>query len=95
MGIKQLEDGLYYTDKEYLGEMVIQNSKQNESQRGPLKVNRVTSIDFANRRKIRKTNITTINHLTKRIQNNGKETNMKTGQDLEQETGKDMTQREY
>ena len=54
----------------------------------------MTIIAFGNTKEI--PNITNVSHLSKKIVNNGTETNtMKTRQEWEMETEKDMTKREY
>ena len=50
MGIKQLEGGIYYNNKEYLGEMVIWNSQKIRAREELLKATKVTSIAFGKKK---------------------------------------------
>ena len=93
-GIEPLEDGLYYKNRTTVGDMVKWNNQKIKIRGEPLKATRLTSIAFGATKD--EPGITIVNHLLKEIATiRDPITTIKTRQDIEQETNKDLSQQEY
>ena len=97
-GIKELEDGFYYTHPQYLGEMVIWGTQNIRT--GGMQLNAGGIHSIANGRNRDETGITTINHLInpvgKSIYTDTQESNkIKTKAQIQAQTGKELSDNEY
>ena len=88
--IETLEDGYYYNNKSHFGEMVIWNNQKIRIREKPLKAKRTSSIAYGETKDIAK--ITAVHQLMKQETINGKKhiNTVKTQQELENETGKNL-----
>ena len=97
-GIEDLEEGFYYANPQYLGEMVIWGTQNIRTDGRQLKAGGINSIAYGRTRD--ETEITTINHLIthveKPIDTDTRESNrIKTKAELQIQTGKAITENEY
>ena len=97
-GIEDLEEGFYYRNPHYLGEIVIWSTQNIRIDGRQLRAGGINSIAYGNTRD--ETGITTINHLIvpskKPIDTETREPNrIKTKEELQIQTGKAMTENEY
>ena len=87
--IEPLEDGFYYNNKSHIGEMVIWNNQKIRIRGEPLKAKRISSIAYGDTKDTAQ--ITVVYHLMKQETTNRKTRNtVKTRQQLENETGKNL-----
>ena len=97
-GIEELEEGFYYTNPQYLGEMVIWGTQNIRTGGRQLNAGGINSIAYGRSRD--ETGITTINHLIipveKSIYTDTRESNrIKTKAELQVQKGKDISDHEY
>ena len=96
--MEDLEEGFYYTNPQYVGEMVIWGTQNIRTRGIQLRAGGANCIAYGRNRD--ETGITTINHLitpvAKPIDRDTRESNkIKTKADLEIQTGKAISNQEY